>query len=86
MGLCALQIGSIQIIAFIQGETPTALIGKVMSLVVMLPFLANALGQLLYGVLYEQFEKIPWLVIFATVVIAVAVSLYIRKYFRNVES
>ncbi|MCL2422160.1 MAG: MFS transporter, partial [Defluviitaleaceae bacterium] len=35
---------SIQVVSLIQGSTPTELTGKVMSLLMMLPFLANALG------------------------------------------
>ena len=72
---------NILIISFIQTETPIELTGKVMSLLMVMPFLANALGQLFYGVVFEWFEAIPWLVVFVTVILTVLVGWYARKTF-----
>ena len=77
---------NIQVVSLIQKETPTELIGKVMSLVVMLPFLANALGQYVYGIVFEQFAALPYIVMFATVGIVVVIALYTRKGFKNLYS
>ena len=73
---------NILIISYVQTETPTELIGKVMSLVVVIPFLANALGQLAYGVVFEWFLYMPWVVVFVTVVLTVLAGMYTRKTFR----
>jgi len=83
--LVAMQIGTILLIAFIQGETPTELIGKVMSIMLMLPFLANAMGMLLFGVLFERFVELPWIVIFAVVFVSAVIAIYTRMHFRKVE-
>jgi len=74
---------NIQIVSLIQNETPTELIGKVISIIVMLPFLANALGQLMYGFVFEAFEASPYLVVFVTVGLVVGIALYTRKCFKD---
>jgi len=84
--MLVLQMSTILLISYIQLETPTELVGKVMSLLVILPFIANALGQLVYGVFFERFEDTPWLVIFATVLAGGAIALYARKHFGRGHS
>ena len=79
--LVAVQMASIQFMTFVQRETPTELTGKVMSLLVILPFVANALGFLVYGVLFEHFEYVPWVVAFITVFIMGLVVLYSQRLF-----
>jgi MFS family permease len=82
ISMAALQMGSIQLIAFVQKETPTELTGKVMSLIVMMPFIANATGQLVYGILFEQFESMPWVIILPTVLVSIIIALYARRVVR----
>ena len=72
---------NILIVSYVQKETPTELIGKVMSLIVVMPFLANALGQLAYGAVFEWLQEVPWVVVFATVILTTLVGLYTRKHF-----
>ncbi|MCL2399778.1 MAG: MFS transporter [Defluviitaleaceae bacterium] len=79
----AIQLFSIAGITFIQGETRTELIGKVMSVLLMLPFLANALGMVLYGTLFEQFETMPWVVIFATAILSGAIAMFAQNYLKK---
>ena len=78
------QICNIQFFAYIQGETPSSLIGKVMSILLIVPFIANALGQLLFGVLFEQFADLPWLIIFLAIFLSGIVIIYSRIWFKNV--
>jgi predicted MFS family arabinose efflux permease len=81
--MCILQLAQIQFFAFIQGSVPTDLLGKVMSLLVILPFIASGLGSLLYGVLFEQFKAQPWVVVFGTITATVVIALYSHKQFRG---
>ena len=74
---------NILIISYVQAETPVELIGKVMSLIVVIPFIGNALGQLLYGVVFEWLYTIPWAAVFATVVLTLLAGLYTRVYFKE---
>jgi MFS family permease len=77
----AIQLANIQFMAFIQRETGVELIGKVMSLIVILPFIASALGSFIYGLLFEQLKVIPWTVVFATVLLTACVALYAHRLF-----
>ena len=85
LALVAGQMCSIQLMAFIQGVTPSELIGKVMSIIMLLPFLASAFGMLLFGVLFERLADLPWLVIFAVVFVSILIAMYTRKHFRKVK-
>ena len=77
----AIQMGSILYFTIVQAETPTELTGKVMSLILIMPFLASAIGQLIYGVFFEQFKHLPWVVVFIAVAVSSMVALRSRKYF-----
>ena len=83
--LAVLQMASIQFFAFVQGTVPSELIGKVMSLLVILPFIANGAGSLIYGVLFERFESLPWIVVFGTIILSVLVAWYAHRQFRHVS-
>jgi len=82
--LVAAQIASIPLIAFIQKETPTELIGKVMSIMMILPFLANALGMLLFGMLFDWLAGLPWVIVFAVALASFVIAVYTRGQFRKV--
>ncbi|MCL2702772.1 MAG: MFS transporter [Defluviitaleaceae bacterium] len=73
----------IQMMAYVQGETPAELIGKVMSILMMLPFVAQALGQILFGALFERFESLPWIIIFAAALISLITAVVSRGFFRK---
>ena len=77
------QIFSIASITFVQKETPTELIGKVMSMMMVLPFLAQAIGQVLYGALFEEFEAMPWVIVFATAALVAIIALVSRGLFEK---
>ena len=70
---------SITLITYVQIETPTELRGKVLSLLTMLPFLAIALGQSIFGVVFERFAAMPWVIVFASAGLAFFVALYARN-------
>jgi len=80
----AAQMSSIPLIAFIQKGTPTELIGKVMSIMLILPFLANALGILLFGMLFERLADLPWITVFAVVLVSAVIAVYTRRQFKKV--
>lgn len=83
VSLAFIMPASILIVSYVQAETPVELVGKVMSLIVVLPFLANALGQLAYGAAFEWLRGAPWAVVFATVALASLTALYTKKHIRQ---
>jgi len=69
--------------AYIQKMTPGDLIGKVMALFSALPFFAAGLGYLLFGVLFEEFYSLSWLIVFVTVFIFGVTALLLRRAFAK---
>jgi len=85
VAMAIMQMVNIPLFAFVQAETPSDLIGKVMSLFMILPFVAMGIGSLIYGVLYELFDAIPWAVIFGTVIISSLIALYAQVEFKRIN-
>ena len=81
MVLISNMIVNIRIITIIQGETPVELLGKVMSLIVMLPLMAMAFGNLAYGAFFEWFSA--WVVVLITAFLSIMIGVYARKYFKE---
>ncbi|MCL2620290.1 MAG: MFS transporter [Defluviitaleaceae bacterium] len=78
--LMIVQMFTIPVFAYIQKETPSELIGKVMSVIMMMPFLANAVGQLIYGIFFEQFA--PWIVIVVSSILSAVIALLSRRHLK----
>jgi len=80
------QIVSIQMLAFIQLETPGELVGKILAVTMALVLAAYPVGQLLFGVLLEHFHERPWLVLSVAAVMAGAVAAYSRRHFGKIKA
>lgn len=66
---------SVQAVAFVQGETPKSLIGKVMALVMALANCATPVGALAYGWLLDAFRNDISVVVVGVVAISLILSL-----------
>jgi len=77
-----LQMGTIIVFAFIQKEVSSDFVGKVMSFILMIPFLCLAIGQFIYGFLFEQFANYPSLIIFITTALSIGIARYAYKHLR----
>jgi len=73
----------IAMMTYIQKITPEELVGKVMSLFSGLPFVAGGLGYLIFGILFEQFYSLSWLIVFVTAFICCITVLLFRKHFAG---
>ncbi|MBE5965812.1 MAG: MFS transporter [Lachnospiraceae bacterium] len=76
---------TVQMLTFIQGETPTQLIGKVVACVMALAMCAQPLGQAMYGYLFDAFKDIPYIVIFGAAFLSGAIALLSKKVFQNIN-
>ncbi|MCL2719712.1 MAG: MFS transporter [Treponema sp.] len=81
--LVTMQICNTAAITFVQNVTPSELIGKVLSILMIVPFIANALGMLLFGTLFEYFAGIPWIVIFVTAILSAIIALFSCRFFKK---
>jgi MFS family permease len=85
LAVCTTQLFSVTAITYVQRVTSPELIGKVMSMLMMIPFIANAVGAVLFGVLFEWFAEYPWIIIFAAAFLSIAVALFSRKSFTEIH-
>jgi len=80
------KVFSIAVMTYIQGETPPELMGKVLSVLMVVPFIGQSIGFPLSGRIFQEFINTPWHVIFGSVTIMAAVALIAYRYFRRVFS
>lgn len=74
---------SVQAVAFVQGETPKGLIGKVMALVMALANCATPVGVLAYGWLLDAFRGDIPIVVAGVVAVSLILSLAVRSVIRK---
>lgn len=77
---------SVQMLTFVQRNTPSHLIGKVMAAIMSLVMCAMPLGQAIYGVLFDVFANSSWIVLSVSTVLSVLVSLYSKGAFNRIEN
>lgn len=70
---------SIQILAFVQTETPPELVGKVISCVMAIAMSAQPLGQAMYGILFQNFGA--GVIILGAAVVSFIISSFSHKVF-----
>ncbi|MCL2365509.1 MAG: MFS transporter [Oscillospiraceae bacterium] len=75
----------LRIWGYIQVETPEEILGKVLSAVGALVGCVTPLGFFLYGVVFERFENVPWVVIFFAAVVSFGITFYSAWQFRKVK-
>lgn len=74
---------SVQAVAFVQGETPGGLIGKVMALVMALANCATPVGTLAYGWLLDVFRSGVPVVVLGVVIASLALSFAVHAVVRK---
>ncbi len=75
---------TVQLLTFIQGETPTNLTGKVMSCVMALAMCAQPLGQAMYGFLFDNLRSMPYLVVVLAAVVSGIIAVSSRRVFERI--
>lgn len=76
---------SIQMLSFVQMETPVELVGKVISCLLAFSMCAQPIGQSLYGMLFESFADKPWIIIFGAAAISLGIALMSKSTFKRLE-
>ena len=74
---------SVQMMAFVQSQTPGELVGKVISCLLALSMCAQPIGQAMYGVLFEQCPA--WPVVCGASGVSALVALASRAAFRSLR-
>ncbi|SHH95747.1 Sugar phosphate permease [Clostridium collagenovorans DSM 3089] len=76
---------SIQMITFIQGETPGNLIGKVISICLAIGMCAQPIGQVFYGYVFEVLKNDISLIIFGAFLAGGIIVIISKKVFSKLE-
>lgn len=75
---------AVQIMAFVQGETPQALIGKVIAVMLTVSMCSQPLGNALYGFLFEACRGFEFAVILFSGTVSMIIGIGSRSIFRKI--
>lgn len=76
-------IFTVQMMAFIQTETPQNLIGKVIAVILTVAMCAQPLGNALYGVLFEICKEFEFAVILFAGLVSLIIAMSTKSIFRR---
>ena len=74
---------TVQMMSFMQAETPRNLIGKVIALALTIAMCAQPLGNALYGVLFEICEGREYAVVLFSGAVSLVIAVRAGSIFRN---
>ena len=78
------KVFSLAVMTYIQVETPPELIGKVLSVLMIVPSIGQSIGYPLQGWLFQEFFTTPWYVIFGSTAVMMVVAVVAYQYFKRV--
>lgn len=78
-------IFSIFTLSLIQQKTPNNLIGKVMAYISTITMCAQPLGQTVYGLLFDRFNNVVYIILIPTGIIVCTIGLLAIGLFRQLE-
>ena len=78
-------IFTIQMMSFVQAQTPQKLIGKVIAVVLTVSMCAQPLGNALYGVLFDLCKGFEYVVIFFAGLISLIIAMKTKSMFKNIK-
>ncbi|MDZ5254510.1 MFS transporter [Clostridium sp. LIBA-8841] len=76
---------SIQMMTFIQIQTPPEIVGKVISCLLGLSLCAMPIGQALYGFLFQRYGATPWKVLLGAMICSIIISLASKNIFSRLH-
>ncbi len=79
-------IFTVQMMSFIQTETPQNLIGKVIAVILTISMCAQPLGNAFYGVLFEICEGSEYAVVLFSGVVSLMIAIYAGNLFQRLSA
>lgn len=76
-------IFTIQMMSFIQTETPQSLIGKVIAVILTFSMCAQPLGNALYGILFELCKDFEYVVVLFSGIVSLIIAISTRNIFKK---
>lgn len=77
---------TVQMMAFVQSQTPAGLTGKVISFLIAFSMCSQPVGQMLYGFLFERFSGRPWIVVLGGMLASLVIAVCAKSVFRKTEA
>ena len=77
------KVMGISMMTYVQVETPNTLIGKVLSVIMVAPFIGQSLGYPLIGWFFEVFADMPWIVVFGSIFAMLIAAIIASAYFKK---
>lgn len=74
-------IFSIFALSIIQKKTPIDILGKVMAYTATVSMCAQPFGQMLYGILFDSFSSVVWIIFFLTGILVLGITFLSQKVF-----
>ena len=78
-------IFNVQMISFVQAETPAHLIGKVIAVSFTVAMCAQPIGNALYGILFEICNGYEFVVLLFAGVVSLMIAVWARYFFRKIS-
>ena len=78
-------IFTVQMMSFIQTETPQQMIGKVIAVILTVSMCAQPLGNALYGILFDICKGFESLVVLFSGVVSLIIAISARKIFKELS-
>ncbi len=82
--ICATMV-SIQMLSFVQMETPVHMVGKVISCLIATSLCAQPIGQTMYGLLFETDSAGQWIIVSGAVLLSCVIALFSKNAFSHLE-
>lgn len=76
---------SVQMLVFVQAETPKHLVGKVLSVTIALSSCSQPVGQALYGILFDVMKTQPGVIVLFGGVVAAVICIVSRRVFGEIK-
>ncbi len=78
-------MSTIQLLTFLQRETPEHITGKVISCAMALSMCVQPIGQFMYGILFDVLATQQYYIIIAAAIASGLISLYSKRIFRELQ-
>ena len=79
--MCVSTIFTVTLFAAIQRQTPTHLLGKIMAVIIAVSNCSQPIGQALYGIAFDSYKHMPWVIMCVSAVLALFISIYSKRVF-----
>lgn len=77
-------IFTIQMMSFVQAETPQKLIGKVIAVILTVSMCAQPLGSAFYGIMFDLSKGYEYAVIFFAGIISLFIAMKTKNVFNTI--